>query len=532
MSILSTQTEDYWANLQIEQNDINHLYSILLDKEEPLSIDQMALALMRYRIEHEASDPYVHTSGSGHAYRPDAHYEVGDELAFPALGNVTGKVVGVRRGQNPDSGDFNVIQAKLDDKQVLEFASDLAVPHKLALPLNRPDGNGDRPVLSPEELFIEYGGIVAEVLEEALEGHDDLVSLAGYWFARSLLADVNEGHLNLAEAVLDMAGGGPLTTPAILEQIGMLTEVNDLLAEFSMNFALQKDPRFDEVGPAGHVWWYLTRLEPAEVQKPPARLAYAPIEYDQSKITEELRELEIEIGDEHSPPPKRSRSPLPHTATITLTYHHHQAGTLPLSIQLRRMFPMAYSAQRIHFTLIDAQTGREMPAWVVRQGGYVYGLAEWLRDNEIPVGGYLSVERTTDPGRVLIDCARRRPRKDWVRTAIVENNRLRFVNQQWSIACDYDDLMIVAVPDPERIDALWEHTRKTAIPLERLLMDMARELMPLNPQSNVHAKTLYSALNLIRRCPPGPILDYLHSSPQFEHMGGFYYRLTDQTSGQ
>ena len=43
--------------------------------------------------------------------------------------------------------------------------------------------------------------------------------------------------------------------------------VNPKLVEFSLDLALQEDPRFDEVGPAGEVLWYLHRLEPEEVRQ-------------------------------------------------------------------------------------------------------------------------------------------------------------------------------------------------------------------------------------------------------------------------
>ena len=70
------------------------------------------------------------------------------------------------------------------------------------------------------------------------------------------------GHLNLAEAILDMAGGGPLPTKALLEQVGLTSNTNSNLVEFSLDHALQEDPRFDEVGPAGETLWFLNRLEP------------------------------------------------------------------------------------------------------------------------------------------------------------------------------------------------------------------------------------------------------------------------------
>jgi hypothetical protein len=526
-----TQTEKYWVeDFRIEPADIDHLYNVLLENETPLSADEMALVLVRYRAKEEEA-ALARKARPGNVYQPGDHYDIGDEIVFPALGYVAGKVVSSRPGSNPDHGEFTVIEVEVGGKRTLEFACDLAGEDLLSLE-EEEDVAVDEALMSPEQIFIEYGGEVADALEEHLAEHEDLVRLAGRWFPRSLLVEVHVGHLNLAEAVLDMAGGGPMTTPEILEQIGMLEGVNERLAEFSMNYALLEDDRFDEVGPAGRVLWYLVRMEPDEVLNPPPRLAYTPVPYADDRLTPELRELELEIGDEHSEvPTERRRLPPPESVTVTLTYAHHVAGTLPLSPQLRKMFPTAYQAPRIRFTLVDAESDERMPAWVVRTDGYVCGLADWFGQHEIPVGGYLTIQQADHPEEVLIDYARRKPRKEWVLTAFVEDGRLRFENRQKPIGCEYDDLMIVDVEDPEAVDVLWRRFTKGNTSLEQLMQDVCRELTTLTPQGHIHAKTLYSALNLIRRCPPGPIFATLVESPRFEHVGGLYWRLSDEPQG-
>ena len=47
-------------------------------------------------------------------------------------------------------------------------------------------------------------------LRTLLQNSPEFVWLAGKWFPRSLLMQINEGQLNIAEAILDMNGGGPL----------------------------------------------------------------------------------------------------------------------------------------------------------------------------------------------------------------------------------------------------------------------------------------------------------------------------------
>jgi hypothetical protein len=516
-----TQTEHYWVeDFEITQADLDYLYNVLLERETPLSADEMALVLVRFRVQSE-EDALARRVGQGQMYQPENHYRIGQRLIFPQLDFAVGEVVGERPGYNPENGDFTVIQVDFGEGKTREFAGDLSGEH----PLNFLQMPGDEPdLVSAEELFIEYGGAVAETLERHLKGHDDIVRLAGRWFPRSLLANVNIGHLNLAEAALDVHGGGPMTTRQILEEVGMLEHVNERLAEFSMNYALQEDPRFDEVGPAGQVVWYLTRLEPPEVQSVLERLRYQPEDYDRNLLTPELLELEAEIEDELSPGEAHKR-PTEDSLTITLTFPHQRVGTLPLSARLRPFFPTAYETPRIRFVLIDGQTGQEMPGWVVREHGYVFGLAEWYRAHDIPVGGYVQVSLTDDPGKVRVDYSARRPQTEWLRVAVADGSHLRFEMQRRSIGCEYDDLMVVGIGDAKAVDAIWQHTAEQHKSLEQIMTELFVELAKLNPQSTVHAKTLYSAVNVVRRCPPGPIFARLVALPAFEHVGGPYWRL-------
>jgi hypothetical protein len=163
------------------------------------------------------------------------------------------------------------------------FASNLAAHTLNDQPVTVEDDEFDT-----EEIQRLYGGLIEKKIEDAFRADDEIVRIAGRWFPRALLIDVNVGHLNLAEAVLDMAGGEPLPTPALLKDVSLPEGVNPKLAEFSLNLALQEDDRFDEVGPAGQVLWCLRRLEPQEVQEVPLYLQYSPIEYDRSVLEDQM----------------------------------------------------------------------------------------------------------------------------------------------------------------------------------------------------------------------------------------------------
>jgi hypothetical protein len=95
------------------------------------------------------------------------------------------------------------------------------------------------------------------------------------------------------------------------------------------------------------------------------------------------------------------------------------------------------------------------------------------------------------------------------------------------VTAAYDERMAIAVPDPEMLDSIWDQRKKKQPPFERIVVDMVRELTKLNPQGHVHAAELYAAVNLVKRCPPGPILALLASRPWFVHVGDLHFRFDD-----
>ena len=356
---------------------------------------------------------------------------------------------------------------------------------------------------------------------------DGLVRIAGRWFPRALLVDVNIGHLNLAEAVLDMSAGEPLPTSALLKDVALPAGVNPKLAEFSLNLALQEDERFDEVGPAGEVLWCLRRLEPQEVREVPFHLRYTPVEYDRSLLNSQMLALEAQLDDELSEIEKPDLNLK--EVTISLIYPHLRAGTLPISSRVRSMFPTAYESPRVRFTLVDGKTKQKMPGWVVREHGYVYGLLEWYKAHNLMPGSLVRILRGERPGEVIIEAKTYRATKDWVRTVIVgADGGTVFAMLKQSISAEFNDRMAFAIPSFEAVDQLWVQDKKR--PFEKLVADLIREMSKLTPQGHVHAQELYSAVNIVRRTPPALLFALLASKPEFIHVGDLHFRLGELES--
>jgi len=521
-----TQNPDYWGDeFTVTPDDLQYLSTLLVEDELPRSAQELGQALVLHRCRQEEA-LIEHALSQGTPYQPKLSYEIGMQVIFPALSYRVGEVSGVRPGYNPEYASFKVIQVQFEGGTTREFAAELANDHSL----NRDASTAvqDAGLRSPEELAALYGAQVEKALEKHLESDDDFVRLAGKWFRRDLLVEVHIGHLNLAEAVLDVAGGGPLPTEALLGDLELPEEITPQLRIFSLNYALQVDDRFDEVGPAGEVLWFLRRLEPEGVQSTPSYLAFQPLEYDPALLTSEMLALERTLDDEWSK--LEAPAEVPDSVTLVLTYPHWKSGTLPLSSQLAQLFPTGRT-HRIRFTFVDENTGAEMPGWVVREGRYVYGLGEWYENNQVPVGAYLELSQGEQPGAINIRLRGHRPRREWIRVALPIQGRLTFEMRKKLIACEYDELMIVGEEDPTAMRRLWDRVREQGFPLNQLIADTFPELAKLSPQGTVHAATLYSAVNTVLRTPPGPLLAALVTTGEYAPVGDNYWVLHTNPGG-
>ena len=511
-------TTDYWTNLQVTRQDIEFLHNHLFDHETPLTPRELVAVLVMERIRAEKLASQTKRQANSKTYFPKETYQVGDELVFPSMNWKRGMVKADRAGSNPEIGPFHVLTVELEDGSERLFASNLPL-HALN---DQPVTDGEDEV-NPEEVSQAFGENIEKKIEEALQMEGQIVRIAGRWFPRALLVDVNVGNLNLAEAVLDVAGGEPLPTHALVKDVSLPEGVNPKLAEFSLNYALQEDNRFDEVGPAGQVLWCLYRLEPAEVRETPSHLQYTPLEYDRALLSEQFLKLEAQLDDELSEGELKGEGNL-HEVTVSLIYPHLRSGTLPISARVRSMFPTAYESPRVRFTLVDGRTKQKMPGWVVRGQGYVYGLRDWYKANDLMPGSLVRIRRSDMPGEVIIETKAYRA-KDWVRTVIVgADGGMVFALLKQSISAEFNDRMAFAIPSQDTLDQLWKQDRK---PFERLVADMIREMSKLTPQGHVHAQELYSAVNIVRRMPPGPLFAMLSSKPEFTHVGDLHFRLSD-----
>jgi hypothetical protein len=236
--------------------------------------------------------------------------------------------------------------------------------------------------------------------------------------------------------------------------------------------------------------------------------------------------LEQQLDDELSPISEKYNHL--NEGEIHLIFPHWRSGTLPLSARIRHLFPTAYEAPRIRFTMVDGVSGEKFPGWVVQKKRYVYGLTDWYESHGVIPGSIIQLRQGEKAGEVIIQTDSQRSNREWIRTVLVgSDGGIVFAMLKQILSAPIDERMAVAVPDQEALDPIWNRPYKEQPAFERLVINTTRELAKLNPQSHVHASELYAAINITRRCPPGPILALLASSPWFAHVGDLHYRLSD-----
>ena len=520
-----TQTAAFWRDqFEVSANDLDFLYNLLLDTQSSKHLNDLATALIQEYMRRENAQIETELA-KGTVYLPKGQYTIGQTLVFPALEFATGEVTNIRPGQNPEHGKFEVIIVRFPSG-TREFASGLQTGHRL----NQTNGSQllhDAAQLSAEEIYALYQDEIDESVLYALEEGDrqnEFVQVDGVWLLADMLADIHEGHLNIAEAIIDVHAE-PQSTEQLLAELDIDANVSPTMQRISLEHALSSDERFDKVQSAGKVAWYLRRMEPAEVNKVPYALRPNHMRYNRAVLSVELLQTEWELDDEWGESTLSSELPtiVPNTS-FTLIYPHRRYGTIPLNGRTRSFFPNGQDGKAT-ITLVDGRWGTKYTGWVVHEGRYVSGLGKWMDDHTLPVGALLTLERTPDPNEIVVDFRPRRPKREWARIATpdLDGMRLTFEMNKIQVACEYDEAMIVADQDPEAIDILREQL--ASVDLSELVDQIVPELTKLNPQGTTHAKSVYSAVNIVRRVAPGPIFYTLMSNRRFRDAGSGLFAL-------
>ncbi len=525
-----TQTASFWRDqFRVSDEDLDFIHELILDAESPMTTSLLALRLIQEYQRRETARMESELK-KGVVYQPKNLYDVGETLIFPAMDFLVGEVLETRAGQNPEHGAFDVIRVGFADTgETREFAANLQTGHRLNGTNGQTTGD-EEALLSAEEIHSLYQEEIEESVLFALRDGDrneDFVHIDDYWLLADMLAEVHVGHLNIAEALLEMQNR-PMSPEELLPELDLQAEdVSQPMQVISVNHALGNDERFDHVGSGGGPVWFLSRLEPPEAQTIPPLLRPNIGRYNRAILSVELLQLEWELDDEWGESGANTPvSSVVPSISFTLTFPHWLYGTLPLSSRTRSLFP--HSAQeRSMVTVVDGRWGNRHTAWVVHNGRYVCGLKEWMVAHNLPVSAQITLERTDEPDKVIIDYRPRRMRREWSRIVKVDADRQRFGLEmnKVQISCEYDENLIVSCDDREGLEAFNAGFEGNDAALEQIVEMMVPEIAKLNPQGTAHVKTIYSAVNMFWRCPPGPIFYTLISNPRFQDVGDGFFKV-------
>ena len=515
---------ELWKNLTITKTDLQDLLAYLFETETPLPIETLTRILIHNRFENERKALEERQKTLGKIYLPKEQYTPGDQITFPQLDWKSGTVSAAKQGNNPEIGNFKVITVEFEDGEKRAFAAELA-EHPLNIQSLKSESSSDQAV---ETVLKNYGSDIKKKLRVALEEQSDIVRIGDTWFPKSLLIDINQGYLNLAEALLDAHKGGPMSPEELLKQMELDQTDNLKLLEFSLNYAMQEDPRFDEVGTSGKIAWFLRRFEPEEVREIPLYLRVKPEVTELQEISEDTLKMVLSLNDELTPSEISEPEERITQTSIVLNYPHWRTGSLPITPTTAQIFPTALETEHVKFTLVDAQNNEKISAWVVRPHRYVFGLREWFEAQNLIPGSIIEITATKDPGVVKIVPQKKRSNKEWIKTVLVgADGGLVIALLRQPIYAGIHDRMAIAVPDVASLDNLWNERRAKNISLKSDVKRMMAELSKLDNQRHVHFIDLYAAMNVIRRTPPLDLLAVLRNNSEFIHVGDNYYNLTE-----
>jgi hypothetical protein len=95
------------------------------------------------------------------------------------------------------------------------------------------------------------------------------------------------------------------------------------------------------------------------------------------------------------------------------------------------------------------------------------------------------------------------------------------------VGTSYEERLIVGLTDPAALDAAWSSGKQRREPFARLVQDVFLELAKLNPQSAVHAESLYSGVNVLQRASPAAVFTQLLHNRSFQVVGDLYWRRSE-----
>jgi hypothetical protein len=170
-------------------------------------------------------------------------------------------------------------------------------------------------------------------------------------------------------------------------------------------------------------------------------------------------------------------------------------------------------------TLSDQRNKEKLAGWMMPSAGYAWGLGDWYQRHELPIGSVIELHRGDGPSTFGLVHDQGKRKAEWIREAKVFNGRLTFSMQRKAYTCRYDKHLLIEEGSVEELDPLWVSPSSPPPSLFDYLTELFPELAKLSGQGLVHAKSLYAAVNLTRRCGAIPVFAELTRHACFDPVG-------------
>lgn len=506
----------YWTHeFTLSDQDLEYLYGLLSQGAlgTPAPLDKIAIGLIE-EIQRTEDGRVQKLLSLGTMYQPKANYEVGQILVFTALDYRTGTVRDIREGQNPEHGRFDVVQVELQEPvETVEFAARLKSSHPLNA-LEVEDLNSAE-LLTAEEIYEQYSEEIEYQIRQSFARTQDSLGIIEWregWIIEDQLVEVDEFGRNVAEAMM-FERSQPVSGQAILDELKLeVGEASPDIVDLSLELALSRDSRFEQVQFEGDIRWHTRSMLPELATEIPALLQPVPLLYQFSALEGPLLSLEVQLRDEWS---EFAEGQTAEFAPFYLLHPHFHYGTMPVTAQMGQLIGVT-GQHKTFLEINDPLSGETMPTWYVPEGRYICGLEGFYESHKLSVGARLILEKRAN-GDLALSYNKRRGNREWLNVLNVANGDIQFKleKSKTDIAHEFMPELLVSTQSEE---ADWEGVRSRLQDTKVFLLveELVRELVKGN--GSVNAATVYCAVNLVQRHAPGPVFHALMSNSRLTQL--------------
>lgn len=366
---------DKWLEEFEKELDITLLENLIKERGKPTHINLLAECATRKKLEDDAPRLYV----------PGASYSKSETILYK---DSLVTVKDVREGGNPKQGKFQILTLELQDGSTIFMAANISEAE-----------SADKREIKDEEVRTKIrndGKNIRIQIQRKLDANEKFVhfqnSQGDQWILKELMADLIDDEIEKALEIIRSHREGkniePITTEAIIKEIwGKENDGSDEyeIHEFTVNARLKEylDIRWLGAGWITEEVWKRNQERPNLIGPREKNNIKMP---EGIPIEDEAKDKEIEIEEEEEDNQVAQvieddietwRIHRNANGTITLRPRHYYGNWMPLSRDLKRVFPpMASGADLVRFSYHFGSEEGDFKAYIDWESGRILGTEE------------------------------------------------------------------------------------------------------------------------------------------------------------